>query len=79
MGQHAFDGNLNGDNFLDFLQHDCPGILDGLNPHLRQKLIYQQTTLNLRNTIVAAEGIVRQKLLFKVTVRAMRKKTRICI
>jgi hypothetical protein len=42
LGPHIFQGNLNGDLYLDFLQHDLPQLLDTIDPALRQEIIFQQ-------------------------------------
>lgn len=42
IGPHIFEGNLNGERFLDFLQHSLPLLLDHLNQEQRDCLIFQQ-------------------------------------
>lgn len=138
IGPHIFDGTVNGTNYLDFLQHALPNLLDGLNNVERDKLIFQQdgapphfnatvrqwlnenypewigrggtvawparspdltpmdffvwgffkqevysTPVNseeeLRGRIGLAAQRLREKLSFKVTVGAMRKRARACV
>lgn len=44
VGPHIFPDTLNGENYLDFLQHTLPTLLDGLNlgRNDRDKIIFQQ-------------------------------------
>lgn len=138
LGPHIFAGNLNGEMYLDFLQHNLPQLLDGIDTERREELIFQQdgapphynadvrqwltenyptwigrggvvawparspdlnpmdffvwgfmksevyaTVVNseedLLNRIMVAANTVREKLSFKVTVQAMRKRARACI
>lgn len=44
LGPHILPDTLNGQDYLDFLQHTLPNLLDGLNldPNERDKIIFQQ-------------------------------------
>lgn len=42
IGPHFFDGNLNGEMYLHFLQNELPPLLEELDLNTRQRMWFQQ-------------------------------------